>query len=85
MIESYNTFVEIEVFFYGVPPLLTDRRMILCGRRQMKITMTAFEILCGKKEPEKITAMEVAKRAGVTKEYVLQPLCRHAHTPDRDI
>ena len=29
--------------------------------------MTAFEILCGKKEPEKITAMEVAKRAGVTR------------------
>ena len=29
--------------------------------------MTAFELLCRKKDPEKITAMEVAKRAGVTR------------------
>ena len=29
--------------------------------------MTAFELLCRNKEPEKITAIEVAKRAGVTR------------------
>lgn len=29
--------------------------------------MTAFELLCRKKDPAKITAMEVAKRAGVTR------------------